>query len=156
MTPVGRSVRFVINEPDVAATVMDGEAIMINISLGTYYSTNSTGAAAWELAAAGYSAGEIAQCIADATSADGGVVLADVQFFLRQCMEEGLLKEHQLDTPGVCEDGLAKLRGEAYAPPTLEAYREMAHLLALDPPMPGLENVSWEDAPEPDLSDLSK
>jgi hypothetical protein len=34
----------------------------------------------------------------------------------------------------------------AYEPPKLNAYRDMGDLLALDPPMPGLEDIPWEGA----------
>jgi len=42
--------RFQMNDTEVTATVIDGEAIMINLSSGVYYSTDAVGARIWELA----------------------------------------------------------------------------------------------------------
>ena len=43
------------NEEEVAAQVLDGEAVMINLSNGFYYSMNGVGAFIWELIASGQS-----------------------------------------------------------------------------------------------------
>ena len=42
-----------INAPDVVHEVIDGEAIMINMTTGSYYSLDGVGAAVWEIPPAG-------------------------------------------------------------------------------------------------------
>lgn len=47
------------NEKEVAAKVIDGEAILINLSNGIYYSLDGVGAFVWERIEKGYSMEEI-------------------------------------------------------------------------------------------------
>ena len=35
---------------------------------------------------------------------------------------------------------------QPYTVPVLNSYKDMSELLALDPPMPGLEQVPWKDS----------
>jgi len=49
------------NEEEVAAKVMDGEAIIINLSNGCYYSMERTGGAIWGMVEAGYSLDEMVE-----------------------------------------------------------------------------------------------
>ena len=50
--------RFRINEREVTAKVIDGEAIIINLAKGLYYSLDKTGAEAWVLIGSGHSLDE--------------------------------------------------------------------------------------------------
>jgi Coenzyme PQQ synthesis protein D (PqqD) len=47
------------NEQEVAAKVMDGEAIIINLANGIYYSMDKVGALIWEALAAAHSLEEV-------------------------------------------------------------------------------------------------
>ena len=47
------------NEEEVAAKVMDGEAIMINLSNGVYYSMDEVGRLIWEMIEGRYSLQEM-------------------------------------------------------------------------------------------------
>ena len=55
--------RFIVNEKEVAAKVIDGEAIIINLANGLYYSLEKTGALAWVLMGGGYSLDESADLL---------------------------------------------------------------------------------------------
>jgi hypothetical protein len=68
---------------------------------------------------------------------------ADARRFARQLVDEGLLRPTEdapVDLPPAEADG--KLR---YGSPELHIYRDMGDLLALDPPVPGLEPIPWDD-----------
>ena len=70
----------------------------------------------------------------------------DLRAFFRRLLEENLIdvsppSESAPPTPEV------QPSAAAYAPPVLNAYRDMDDMLALDPPAPGLEPIPWS-APE--------
>ena len=136
--------RLHTNDAEVTATVIDGEAIMINLTSGVYYSTDGVGARMWELAAAGATVAEAAEAIAQEYSIPATQASEDVQKIVGQFVEENLLIPHTYaSTPTL---PAADSSAASYQTPNLEIYREMGHLLALDPPMPGLENIAWDDA----------
>ena len=135
--------RYTLNQLEAAASVMDGEAIMMNLTQGVYYSTDGAGARIWELAAAGYTAPEIADALCTEYAVSPEQARPDVNHLLDQFVQEKLLYAVQrASPPPLLHVGLDPA---AYHSPTLEIYREMGHLLALDPPMPGIENISWDD-----------
>jgi Coenzyme PQQ synthesis protein D (PqqD) len=139
--------RLCPNTEEVAAKVMDGEAIMINLSNGMYYSMDGVGALIWGLVDQGHSLQEITRVIAQRYEVAPALAEADVERLAAELLDEKLVRVsdpalapgEQLDVAPVGE----KL---AYEPPKLNAYRDMGDLLALDPPMPGLEDIPWHGA----------
>jgi hypothetical protein len=133
------------NDEEVASSVVDGEAIFINLSTGVYYSLRGAGAALWSLLAAGHSVDAAAQRIAAIASVSAAEVARDGVALIARLLEERLVlpAEH-----GAAEPAEVELDAQwivPYATPTLETYSDMADLLALDPPMPGLGGVPWAD-----------
>ena len=132
---------LVVNPTDISAKVLDGEAVIINLSTGVYFSTSGAGALAWALLEAGHDRPGIAQGVADRFAVPVDRVDADLAGFLDD------LRTHELAVPGpVGEPPTAvdvDLNGATYAPPALEVYTDMSDLLALDPPMPGLADIPW-------------
>ena len=136
--------RFRINEKEVTAKVIDGEAIIINLAKGLYYSLEKTGAEAWVLIGAGHSLDECSDVLSSRFSAPVDRVRDDLSTLL------GELVAHNLVGPveGVAPDAGVTLpppSGDPYVTPVLNAYDDMADVLALDPPLPQieLENESW-------------
>jgi hypothetical protein len=132
---------LVVNPTDISAKVLDGEAVIINLSTGVYFSTSGSGALAWALLEAGHDRAGIAQGVAERFATPADRVDADLGPFLQD------LRTHELVVPG---DGDVvpgpvdvDLDGATYAPPVLEVYTDMSDLLALDPPMPGLADIPW-------------
>lgn len=136
--------RLHTNEGEVTATVIDGEAIMINLTSGVYYSTDGVGARVWELAAAGATVAETAALIAREYDVPAAQASADTEKLVNQFIEEKLLIPHTYTSSPA--PSAAEPSATPYQAPNLEIYREMGHLLALDPPMPGLENIAWDDS----------
>ena len=134
--------RFQMNDAEVTATVIDGEAIMINLGSGVYYSTDAVGARIWELASAGANLPEIANIIAIEYATSEEKTKEDASAILSEFVTEKLLVPH--DYASVPAPVVSDASQGAYAKPHLEVYREIGHLLALDPPMPGLENIAWD------------
>ena len=133
--------RFAVNPSEIAAKVVEGEAVMINLATGVYYSLPGTGASAWELLAAGADVETAARHLARAYGVDEGAVTRDVSTLVETLLREGLLVEapetpSPAELPSVAADG-------AYEAPALDKYTDLGDLLALDPPMPGLADIPW-------------
>lgn len=135
--------RLHINDAEATATLIDGEAIIINLNTGVYYGIDGVGARIWQLAAAGLHQLEISDSIANEYPISHDQATEDVARLVSQFVDEGLLIPYTYpDTPIPPPAPAAQI---PYAAPELDIYREMGHLLALDPPMPGLENITWDE-----------
>jgi len=132
---------LVVNPTDVSAKVLDGEAVMINLSTGVYFSAAGSGALAWALLQAGHDRAGIARGVAERFGVSVDQVDADLGPFLDDLVARDLAV---VGTPSGAPAAVeAEIPDGPYAPPVLEAYTDMADLLALDPPMPGLSDIPW-------------
>lgn len=134
--------RFRVNMGDVAAKVIDGEAIVMNISNGAYYSITGAGAPAWELLESGRSVAETAGRLTERYEAPLETVAADLRTLVATLVEEGLIAETSDRLP----EGNPELPGGprvAYEAPVFQKFTDMADMLALDPPMPGFDETPW-------------
>jgi len=138
--------RLQVNEKEVAAKVIDGEAIVINLANGTYYSMDKTGAMVWLLMTAAHSIEEIVSIIAERYGIDQQRAVADVQKLAGELLEQNLIiSANDLTAPRRQID-LESVSDDVYETPTLNAYNDMGDVLALDPPLPQLEDEPWPDA----------
>jgi len=138
--------RLCPNREDVAAKVMDGEAIMINLSNGTYYSMDGVGGLIWDLVDREHTLGDIASAIGATYDVGSEQVWSDLHRLAAELLEEELVRASE--TEGRLDNHVEFARPterQPYVPPVLNVYRDMADLLALDPPMPGLTAPTWKD-----------
>jgi Coenzyme PQQ synthesis protein D (PqqD) len=139
--------RFRSDEAEIAAKVLEGEAIMINLSNGIYYSLNKAGALMWELIAAGYRLGDVVSVVTKRYDVSAEQAAADLGRLAEELLQERLVvagPDQPSPVVSPVEDG-SRL---AYESPKLEVYRDIGHLIALDPPMPGLKDVPWNEPSE--------
>jgi hypothetical protein len=138
-------------QEDVTASVIDGEAIIINLGNGFYYSMDQVGALIWELIEAQHSVEEMAGAIIARYEVSAEQAHADVARLLADLCRENLV----VALPdGVSTNAMgepAQRERLRYESPTLNIYRDMGDLLALDPPTLGLSEAPWKD-PEDDSS----
>jgi hypothetical protein len=131
------------NTGDVAAKVIDGEAIIMNLANGLYFSMDEVGSAVWEMVEVGRSLDEMAAGLEARFEVDRPTVEADVTRLAGELLAENLVVVS--DTPPADSTAPASSgQRSAYAAPTLSKYDDMADLLALDPPMPGIGNLPAE------------
>ena len=136
--------RFQPNSADIAAKVIDGEAIILNIANGLYFSMDQVGAVVWGHIEAGCMSGEICDAVAARYEIDAATAGNDVSALLDALLKEGLiLRTEANDTATVLSPPVASRL--PYVPPELHRYDDMVDLLALDPPMPGLGDTTWRD-----------
>ena len=140
---IQRQDTFRVNSKGVAAKVIDGEAIIINLGTGTYYSTENVGAFAWELAEAGHSFGAIVSALGRRFVVPAETdTEADLRAFLDRLVGENLIELSQ-PSESTVQTLEVQPSAAAYAPPLLNVYKDMDDMLALDPPIPGLEPIPW-------------
>ena len=140
--------RLAPNHEGVAAKVMDGEAIMINLANGLYYSMDQVGGLIWELIEAGLSLGEIATIVSQNYEVTADQALRDIQRLVEELLTEDLVIVRN-DSARMEQAVPEALRQPLpYEPPKLSIYRDMAELLALDPPVPGVGDEIWADPSE--------
>ena len=133
------------NGEEVAAKVMDGEAILINLSNGVYYSMDKVGGFVWELIEQGYSIQQMIAAITVRYDVSREQVQADVEELTEKLRAENLVAV-RTDEPTPLKDQEQELDSRLpYEGPTLNIYRDMGDLLALDPPMPGLAEMNWKE-----------
>src|SRR5215475_11511434 len=122
------------NENEVAAKVIDGEAIIINLATGIYYSMDKVGGEMWELLAAEYRLEEVVAAVTARYEVSREQAQADVERLAAELVQENLLLTSSNGGPSQMlntEESQPKLPYEA---PALNIYRDMGDLLALDPP----------------------
>ena len=130
-------------KPDeVAAKVIDGEAVLINLATGVYYSMRGSGAYLWSQLEPGSSVGRLSASLADRYGIDLEQARQDVERLVDELRTEGLVASSEVpaaaDGPPTAEVGAAP---EPYETPRLEKFDDMADMFALDPPLPELPSV---------------
>ncbi len=135
---------------DLVAKVLDGEALIINMATGVYYSTATSGAFIWEHIAGGCRLRDIAAALAARYGIPLARAEADVLELAAKLLEEKLVTPCE-GAPATTAIDVSAIPLSAYESPELEIYRDIGHLVALDPPMPGLKDLPWK-GPSDDTS----
>jgi hypothetical protein len=135
-------------KPDAAAVaskVIDGEAIIMNLTNGAYYSLDGVGALIWEGIEQALSREGIVARVDGRYAVDAARVQADFDRLVAELLAEGVIVETEAkaDAAATPAEGSP---ARTYIPPSLIKYTEMADLLALDPPMPALEEIPGKSA----------
>jgi hypothetical protein len=137
--------RWQPNDREVSAKVIDGEAIIIRLSDGIYYSMDGAGAVVWALIEDRRSSADIAATLAATFDVSREQTEQDVVGLLQELRTERLIVE-SVDGVSPPAASPVDVDGRApYVPPALHIYRDMGQLLALDPPTPGLMDIDWKD-----------
>jgi len=135
--------RYRVHDEEVAAKVIDGEAIIINLTTGVYYSLDPTGSEVWSLLEAGHDLDAIAGHLGGRYDVPASTCRGDVERLVDQLLDEKLIVATDAGPQGALPAGDRSQRD--YSAPRLDIYRDMGDLLALDPPVPGLEPIPWDD-----------
>lgn len=141
---IEESSRFDSNSAEIASSLLDDELVLINLSTGVYYSMQDVGCVVWQLVDRGFSVAETVAAIAARYGASADRVKVDVHTLLEQMLAERIfVPAASARAPGACLPAV----GDAvpsYVSPVLHVYRDMEDLLALDAPMPDMEDVPWK------------
>ena len=140
---------FRTREQEVASKVIDGEAIIINLANGVYYSIDKVGALVWDLLQAGHTLEQVIGAVTARYDVTREQAESDARELVGELVQENLVSPSENGnsaSPETSNDGNDRL---PYDSPKLNIYRDMGDLLALDPPVPGLGDTPWKDPDEP-------
>lgn len=140
--------RFRLNDAEVTAQVLDGEAIIINLSTGVYYSMDKVGGFLWAMIVEGHSSQEIVAAIIARYHASPEQVQGDVKRVAEELIRENLIVSADTISPPQTSEETLPQEKDPYESPKLNIYRDMSDLLALDPPMPTLAKIPWKEPPD--------
>ena len=145
--------RFRVNTPTVTHETIDGEAVIINLDSGNYYSLVDLGSFIWELVEKGASANEVQHVILQTYQGDASDVDRGVKELLAQLQEENLIvpvngagEAFDLTQAVPSTNGHEK---PSFKAPLLHKYSDMQELLLLDP-IHDVDDAGWPK-PVPDV-----
>ena len=143
--------RFRINTPTVTHETIDGEAVIINLDSGNYYSLVDVGSFIWALVENGASANEVQSQVSQTYHGIPSDIDRGVQELLAQLQQENLIvpvngAAEVADLPAVSSNGHDK---PSFNPPLLHKYSDMQELLLLDP-IHDVDDAGWpKPVPDP-------
>ena len=144
MTP---ETRFEVNEDLVAAKVMDGEVVIINLSTGSYYTGNDVTGTLWPLIEGRCPVAMMIEALCSHYDVTPARAAVDVERLLPQLEAEQIIRPAGAPAASSLAAEVAPER-RRYRVPEIEVFRDMAQLLALDPPMPDVGDIAWRRADE--------
>jgi hypothetical protein len=137
--------RHKVNAPHVIHEIIDGEAVIINLKTGIYYSIDAIGAEIWSLVAAGAATAEVTAGIASRFTGNSDEIERGVLGLIRKLAEEELIlvDEESRISASVALPDRAPLA--AFNEPKLQKYTDMEDLLVLDP-IHDVDETGWPTA----------
>lgn len=118
------------NDASVIHEVLDGEAVMLNLDTGNYFTLNPSGGLVWQLLQGGIQINQIVTVLSKMGAASQSVK-GDVDAFIAKLLEQGLI----IPVAGVAATPQPENSSGAmtYSPPELHVFSDMQELLLLDP-----------------------
>jgi hypothetical protein len=126
--------RFHVANTKVAHEIIDGEAVVIHLETGHYYSLTGLSAQLWQWFAAGASRGQILDALDPLTEQQ----VASVDQFIHSLVAEGILEPGA----GAAESGPLPKYGAAFEAPAFAKYNDMQNLLLSDP-IHDVDETGW-------------
>ncbi|MDS3861162.1 PqqD family protein [Thermosynechococcaceae cyanobacterium BACA0444] len=126
--------KFRVNTPTVVSEVIEGEAVILNLDSGNYYSMEGSGAIIWELLSQGLTVTEVGNWLAKTFNAHSDQMINTVAGLVDELQMEGLivpLGEDLPDSESLNLDNMAV--GKSFVEPKLCKYSDLQDLLILDP-----------------------
>lgn len=133
------------NSNGVASKVVDGEAILINLSNGMYYSMDAVGGYIWSLIEAGYEVDSVINAVTHHYRVDEEMAKNDVQNLVQQLLDEELVVASGNGVSAEPIEAVESPESDSYTSPHLNKFDDMVDLFALDPPLPELSKLSGKD-----------
>lgn len=129
-----RTLRLRVPEEHIAADVVDGEAVIINLDTGSYYTTDGVGCDVWLMLAAGMTVGQTLERLSVRYEAGGEDLEGYVDALVHALMVEGLMTEVGEDVGNDAVDPLPAIESPLpFVPADFVSFDDMRQLLLLDP-----------------------
>jgi coenzyme PQQ synthesis protein D (PqqD) len=145
--------RFRVNTPTVTHETIDGEAVIINLDSGNYYSLVDVGSFIWGLVDKGASADEVQSLVLQTYQGNTADVDRGVEELLAQLQQENLIVPVDGELLDLAQLELHSNGHEktSFSAPLLHKYSDMQELLLLDP-IHDVDEAGWPK-PNPELAE---
>lgn len=125
--------RYRLNSPTVIAEVIEGEAIIVNLDSGAYYSLDGAGAEVWAAAQSGATLAELIGLTAAQYHGTAAETASGIAALVEELVAEGLLVTNSATGEDVAAPAAPNGDRPPFVKPVLQKYTDMADLLLLDP-----------------------
>jgi Coenzyme PQQ synthesis protein D (PqqD) len=143
------SARYKINEQQVIQETIEGEAVIVNLVSGNYYSLDKVGAEIWGKIENGKSLDEILGLILKVYRGDPAAIETSVKSLIDELAKEGLIVPDAPTDAGSPQSpslSTVEMRAlEEFEAPVLKKYSDMQDLLLLDP-IHEVDEGGWPNA----------
>jgi len=131
----GFVLRYRVNHPQVIDEIVDGEAIIINLADGSYYSLDSVGSEVWTMVEQSRSVDQIVSVLSGRYDASEEIIRGAVEDLLaRLAVEELVAPENGQPSPArACPPHLPTTERRPFQVPRFEKFTDMQDLILLDP-----------------------
>jgi hypothetical protein len=141
---IAETTQFKINSPDVVSETIDGEAVIVSLARGVYYSLDQVGVNVWGLLEKGLSTGQILTVINQTYDGDTQLIEHSIKELLAQLQTEQLIAPIATSTTESSSPAhLESSDKQTFVPPVLQKYSDMVDLLMLDPIHEVDETEGW-------------
>jgi hypothetical protein len=141
--------RLRINTPKIVHETIDGEAVILNLDNGNYYSLVEVGAQIWKFIESGAPIDDIVEKVKRDCTSNGTEIDEAVHRFVSELRREGLIVPDKADATAdfqwPVEEKPLGVMGEkqSFTAPVLNKYSDMQDLLLLDPIHDVDEEAGW-------------
>jgi DNA-binding NarL/FixJ family response regulator len=135
-----------VNSPNVIHEIIDGEAVLVNMENGSYYSIDSVGAVVWDYIEKGLSNRQIVQAISNQYAGNQEEISTGIEKLIDDLKTERLIvpgepsSEH--NHAAAINQAIPAVPKPEFVPPVLNKYTDMEDLLLLDP-IHDVDETGW-------------
>ena len=142
--------RFRIKNPQVIHETVDGEAVVVNLETGNYYSFVDSAQQIWAAVEREESAEEVLAGIHAAYEGERHRLEGSVQAFLAALEEEGLIVSWEAPPAApTTRPPIPSPTRKPFTPPVLDRFTDMQELILLDPVHEIQDDAGWPYPKEP-------
>jgi hypothetical protein len=135
--------RYVVRSPAVVHETIDGEAVIINLESGTYFSAEGASAIAWQRIVGGASEADLASAIGERYEGGAAEIGTAVAQFIAQLSQDGLIRpaEPAEGAPAALPSPPPEAKA-IFKELSLRTFTDLQELLLLDP-IHDVNEVGW-------------
>jgi hypothetical protein len=142
MRSVSGNAYYRIASSKIIADVIDGEAVLVNLESGDYYTLDPVGRDVWELMVAGWSCEAISTELTQRYIGEAPEIRNSVTRFFSELESECLVAKGPDGPAGILEPPRRGGERPAFTAPVLMKYTDMEDLLTLDP-VHEVDDLGW-------------
>jgi hypothetical protein len=138
------SERYTIDEARIVSEIIDGEAIIVNLANGNYYSLDAPAAEIWEWLQAGWSITEIVSVIQDRYDCSGADPETAVRTLIGTLIADELVasRPDTPDLPKIERGAEAFAEKTPFRAPSFQRFEDMQGFLLVDP-IHEVDDTGW-------------